>query len=103
MKAGTEIFYQLITDSRFDADTLPKINDLFNQLCNEIEGKLSIKHLHAITPRLLNWDDGSHQYRIDCTLILNSSMTLNEVYQITNKVQPRQLKVNRPKNITIYA
>lgn len=95
MKAGTKIEYELIADSRFDADILSSINNLFNKLCNEIEGKMSIKNLCAVAPRLLNWDDGSQQYRIQCTLILTHPMTLNNVYVIINRVQPRKLTVIR--------
>lgn len=103
MKAGTRIEYCLIADSRFETEILSRINDLFIRLCNDIEGSMKIENLHAVTPRLLNWDDGSQQYRINCILVLQKSMKLDDVYRITNKVQARQLKVVRPKRITIYA
>lgn len=100
MKAGTKIKYELITDSRFETDILAKINDLFNQLCNEIEGTMKVDNLHAIAPYLINWEDGDQQYRMDCYLTTLIPMSKEQIYTITNKVQARKLKFITPKVIT---
>lgn len=96
MKAGTQIQYQLISDSRFTADILGEINNLFNSLCESIEGSMKVKNLHTITPRYLNFHDNENteQYRIECTLITEKKMSKDEIYTITNKVQAHPLKFN---------
>ena len=92
MKAGTKVQYYLISDSRFTADILSEINTLFNNLLESIEGSMKVQNLHAITPRFLDFRDGTEQYRIECTLITETKMSKDEIYTITNRVQAHPLK-----------
>jgi hypothetical protein len=96
MKAGTKVQYYLISDSRFTTDILSEINNLFNNLLESIEGSMKVQNLHAITPRYLNFHDNENteQYRIECYLITEKSMSKDEIYTITNKVQAHPLKFN---------
>jgi len=97
MKVGTEIQYYLIVDDRFTTEILPEINNLFNKLADTIEGKMRILNLHAISPRLITWADGSQQYRIECTLQTLKPMSKNEAYILTNSIQAHPLKFNSNK------
>ncbi len=103
IKSGTEIQYYLISDDRFETDILSKINGLFINLIDGIEGKLTVKNIHTTTPRLIEWQDGSKQYKIYCTLVLLQPLKEEEIYCITNKIQSNPLKIVRKKIHIAYA
>lgn len=99
MKAGTKVKYYLITDSRLtnDKDGIKhEIEHLFNDLLNQTEDFFSVEYLHAVTPELLQWQDGSEQYRMYFTLITKQKMSKNEIYRLTNKIQAHPLKFKQP-------
>ena len=68
------------------------MNDLINKLCDNIEGKATVKNLHALKPQLTTWTDGSQQYRLYCTLETIKPMTRDEIYIMTNSIQAHPLK-----------
>ena len=90
-----KVYFQFITDSRFDGNTSEKLKNKIGLLTDDLKKKTADAGLTLVAnnPRLVVFSADVFQYRIDCNIQKEKWVTYRDIYRIVNSVQAVPFKI----------